>query len=831
MATFDEDDDYLEAEDEHLSDIVSFSPNVQEAIDQVLTSDDPLDIPHFNAVDYINTLFPTEQSLVNIDDVVKNIRGKIRALDGEIRDVVREQKTAGDDGKESLEEAQLAIQELFSRIKDIKMRSEKSEEMVREITRDIKQLDHAKRNLTCSITTLNHLHMLVGGVDSLASMTIQRHYGEVAQLLQAVLNVLEHFESYMHLPQVRQLSEKVQTIKSNLSTQVVNDFKDAFEGPNSKYGPGNSTLLADACKVIDVLDPKVKMELLSWFIKLQLSEYLVLFGDNQDVAWLDKIDRRYAWIKRALVEFEEKHGKLFPESWEVSERICVQFCNITRAELSKVMSRRLVDIDVKLLLFAIQRTTAFEQLISKRYTGVTLKPVKPFTQAAPPVESPSDSLNPFLQKEEPEVEEEKQTSFSPFAGIIAKCFETHLNIYIESQDRLLSELMERFVSDMKTYKVPEISTSSEENNILPSCADLFVYYKKCMRQCSELSNGEPMINLTRTFQKYLREYANRILMCSLPKVPIQSTLGTAGSLIQSILKEGDSYKFSEEEQRQCCIMLCTAEYCMETSQQLEEKLKEKTDTQLSAQISLSTEQDLFHGVIAHVILLLVQDLESACEPALHAMSKFSWNTIETVGDQSNYITSIVGHLKSSIPTIRLSLSSSRKYYTQFCIKFANVFMPKFMSSLYKCKPINTVGAEQLLLDAHSLKTALLDLPSMGSKVNRKAPVSYTKIVVKGMSRAEMVLKVVMSPHDHQQAFVDSCLKLLTETDVSEFQKILEMKGLKRSELASLMEMYKSRSPHAAGSAVQSLAAAPAHPSPEHDISRIRKLERLIKKRI
>jgi len=38
---------------------------------------------------------------------------------------------------------------------------------VKEITRDIKQLDHAKKNLTSSITTLNHLHMLVGGVDSL----------------------------------------------------------------------------------------------------------------------------------------------------------------------------------------------------------------------------------------------------------------------------------------------------------------------------------------------------------------------------------------------------------------------------------------------------------------------------------------------------------------------------------------------------------------------------------------------------------------------------------------------------------------------------------------
>lgn len=36
------------------------------------------------------------------------------------------------------------------------------------------------------------------------------------------------------------------------------------------------------------------------------------------------------------------------------------------------MARRVTEIDVKLLLFAIQRTTAFEQLIAKRYTGVTL---------------------------------------------------------------------------------------------------------------------------------------------------------------------------------------------------------------------------------------------------------------------------------------------------------------------------------------------------------------------------------------------------------------------------------------------------------------------------
>jgi len=48
-----------------------------------------------------------------------------------------------------------------------------------------------------------------------------------------------------------------------------------------------------------------------------------------------------------------------------------------------------------------------------------------------------------------------------------------------------------------------------------------------------------------------------------------------------------------------------------------------------------------------------------------------------------------------------------------------------------------------ILDTHSIKTLLLDLPSIGSKVAaRKAPASFTKIVIKGMTRAEMTLKVM-----------------------------------------------------------------------------------------
>ena len=136
--------------------------------------------------------------------------------------------------------------------------------MVREITRDIKQLDHAKRNLTASIATLNHLHMLVGGVSTLQALARKRQYGEIANLLQGdynyeqhiglllhilrgiscgrnwngawsfihlplqfagVINVMDHFNNYMEIPQVRQLADQVKLIQDNLGQQILGDFK------------------------------------------------------------------------------------------------------------------------------------------------------------------------------------------------------------------------------------------------------------------------------------------------------------------------------------------------------------------------------------------------------------------------------------------------------------------------------------------------------------------------------------------------------------------------------------------------------------------------------
>lgn len=298
------DEDNLDDDSHEL--FINFPPEVQKAIEQVLPTKDPLDQPDFNTIDYINSLFPTEQSLSNIDEVVSKMENEIQVIDNNISSVVREQTTASHDGRQALEEAQKVIKQLFVHITEIKERAEKSEEMVREITRDIKQLDCAKRNLTLAITTLNHLHMLVGGVDTLKSLTEKRQYGEIALPLQAISEVMTHFENYSDIPQIKSLSNQVKMIHIELAEQITHDFKEAFSTTNSKVTLPNKQL-AQACLVVSILDPKVKRDLLKWFINLQLEEYNHLFQETEDTAWLDKIDKRYSWIKKSLLEFEDRY--------------------------------------------------------------------------------------------------------------------------------------------------------------------------------------------------------------------------------------------------------------------------------------------------------------------------------------------------------------------------------------------------------------------------------------------------------------------------------------------------------------------------------------------
>lgn len=372
----------------------------------------------------------------------------------------------------------------------------------------------------------------------------------------------------------------------------------------------------------------------------------------------------------------------------------------------------------------------------------------------------------------------------------------YLNIYLEAHDKNLSEMISRFAADLPS-NVGKLEPG-EGAPVLTSCGDLFVFYRKCLVQLSELTTGQPMLELAGLLKKYLREYTSKVIMAGLPKIgnTVERSLqlpaamtsisslkdlsglsqATTGLLsnFSSLLKEGEVVRFSASDQVIICSCLVTVEYCLDTTLKLEQKMKQKVDTDIADKISFSSEVELLQGVTSNCVGLLVTELESSCDQSLAAMVKLNWAGVEQVGDQSQYVSGLVSAMRSMVPRLRDALQTSRKYFTQFCIKFASNFIPKFISALYKCKPVGTVGAEQLLLDTHSIKTVLLELPSIvdSGQVKlapngRKAPQSFTKLVIKGIkihcamkekshSHEIMLLEVVMSHLEPRSSTSDWC---------------------------------------------------------------------------
>ena len=98
----------------------------------------------------------------------------------------------------------------------------------------------------------------------------------------------------------------------------------------------------------------------------------------------------------------------------------------------------------------------------------------------------------------------------------------------------------------------------------------------------------------------------------------------------------------------------------------------------------------------------------------------------------------------------------------FLSQFARAFFARYQSSIFRCKKISELGAQQLLLDAQAIRSGLLNAPIFKpEKLNvdddeveaptvdssLTAPAIYIKYIQREMPRVELLLKIVASPKD------------------------------------------------------------------------------------
>ena len=647
-------------------------------VDDAGASTPPRDVfssAEFDAVDFLNRLFPDETSLTGVDALVAKLRLRVRRVDDEILEAVRSQSTGGVRAKADLAQAQTAILELGARIRDIKDKAELSETMVQEICRDIKKLDRAKRHLTGTITALRRLSMLVSAVDQLETMAMRRQYHDSANLLEAVNQLSAHFDGYNDVPKVAELQRKYAKIRAALRANVFEEFHATWQPSVIEQDPGAAPRLADACLVVNALEPHVREELVGNLTNKELTAYAQVFdGSFGEQSNLDAVERRYAWIKRNLKAKEEMWG-VFPPHWRVPQLLCMSLCKLTRTHLLEILDAP-GPKEVQTTLQALHRTIEFERDMDD-YFRVDAGADEGADESADFDAEDGVSAGQVRAKyerlaKEAEVAKQRGGRALPmdsaaaalanasFKGVIASSFEDHMGPYVELEERQLMEFLDALVAEETWGKRADESTEGSSTparaipaathasgathgEVLASAGQVFLNIKKVFKRCSNLTRGKALFALHGVFSRVIRSYAGKLI----------DRVELAGKILSDVRGRRDEGEIAGEY-RCLCLVINTAEWCKETVGPLGESMRRMLDGNLGDGVDSEATEEEFASLITAAVATLVDGAEARTQ-LISGVTRVNWGALEVVGDQSAYVDECNAALFAVAPAVRATV--------------------------------------------------------------------------------------------------------------------------------------------------------------------------------
>lgn len=673
-------------------------------------------------------------------------------LDESIESLVDLQDASNTDSLKRIQTAKADMVDLFRTIDDVRERALKTEQIIVNMTADIKQLDNTKRNLTLSMTALKQLQMLTTAYDQLKVLNKTRQYRECSQLLQAVIQLMVHFKSYRSIDQIAILNRNVSDIQRELLEQVCEDFELVF---SREELPQKQGILAEGCLVLDALGDAAKSRLITWYCNTQLREYRTVFRATEEAGSLDNISRRYAWFKRMLWIYDEAHAPIFPPSWQVAAILANVFCEGTREDFKGILSRSFRNrqsLDINLLLSCLQETLDFEHYLERKFAS----------------SSSRVSTDTFIStSNEPSV-------FNPS---ISEAFGPYLNIWVQAQDKLLSTLIPK-------YKKENIKPPDEEftpQMVIHSSIDLFTVYRHSLAKCAKLSSGASLSELSKVFAKYLDQYAQQVLLPYIGERPNSQIIP------------------KKQPTENLIMVLNTADYCFTTSNQLEEKIKSRVDDSLKDSIDFQSQADAFMGIMSSCIRGLVRNFEVIMEPAWKEMRNMAWNKLDSAGDTSSYVGILLEVVKEESQKL-LPLLHKPQHSRGFADHLVESISTSFVQNISQCKPVSETGAEQvlyysvsdsivtnirqMLLDSYTLKEGLSSLIS-------PAPTGFTKRLGIVFQKIDTLLKTLQVRPVPSEAFVQAYLLHIGDKSDANFRKVLDIKGIRnKSDQNRLLEMFQ-----------------------------------------
>ena len=184
-------------------------------------------------------------------------------------------------------------------------------------------------------------------------------------MLRNTNDLMAHFEAYKDIPKVAELRARFSTIRTMLQANVFDDFSRIELAATDDTGRA-AAQLGEAASVVDALEPGVRDELIRVLCSKELLAYGQIFSTSGDTAKLDRLERRYTWIRKTIRQKEESWAVL-PPQWGALQTMCVSLCKVTRAALGEILEAQSAHPDVASLLAALQRTLELERELTDKF--------------------------------------------------------------------------------------------------------------------------------------------------------------------------------------------------------------------------------------------------------------------------------------------------------------------------------------------------------------------------------------------------------------------------------------------------------------------------------
>ncbi|KAK4698154.1 vacuolar protein sorting-associated protein 53, partial [Lecanoromycetidae sp. Uapishka_2] len=251
--------------------------------------------------------------------------------------------------------------------------------------------------------------------------------------------------------------------------------------------------------------------------------------------------------------------------------------------------------------------------------------------------------------------------------------------------------------------------------------------------------------------KYLDQYAQQILLYYISERPSGQTPSKTPQIEDLVL------------------VLNTADYCYNTSMQLEEKIKSRIDHDFKPNVDLQSQADAFMGIASATVRALVRRVEIDIEPTWREMRNTGWSKMESVGDQSSYVAEMLSKVKSKATEI-LGMLHKQQYARAFCDNVVELTASAYIANIFQC-------FEELL--------------TLNAPPGTAPPPGYIKRVSQSMSRLDPILKTLQVRPSPPEAIVQAYLIHIADKSDANFRKILELKGIRKQDQQHLIDLFQA----------------------------------------